>query len=85
MELIDLSGAEYMNCHVLIDWQPMSYVEPNRALMKKMTKGRSRQSDHSRKRQAFISGMSAYRMGGDELAAKRVYLEEWHLRIAENE
>ena len=85
MELIELAGLENMSCHVMVDWQAPVHVERNLVLLKKMTKGRSRQSDHSRKRQAFITGMAVYRMGGDELAAKRLYLEEWHIRISENE
>ena len=50
----------------------------------RVLKGQTSQSEHSRKRQAFITGMSVYRMTAEEKALQRTYVEEWHYRIREN-
>lgn len=86
MESIDLptAGSDLYHFH-LLGLEPTVPPVPNASLMKRMTHGRSRQSAISRKRQAFISGMNAYRMSGDERAAKQAYLDEWHSRMGDNE
>jgi hypothetical protein len=69
----------------LTDWSPTPEFVPTPELLAQAKKIRSRQSEHSRKRQNFITGMSAYRLSNDELSHRREYIEEWHIRISEND
>jgi hypothetical protein len=69
----------------ILDWIEQPKPEPNFALLKKLNKGRSRQSATSKKRQNFITGVSLYRISKEELVLKRIYIEDWHHRIKENE
>ncbi len=85
MELHDIPDMTGSRAYHLVDWRPALPVEAHPELLKKMNKGRSRQSETSRKRQAFITGMGLYRPSADEQARKREYLEEWNLRMLENE
>ncbi len=90
MERIELPHVALEKvCH-LIDWAPTPTITADAQLLKRLTKGRrSRtgiaQSEISRKRQNFISGMSLHRLAGDERQARQHYAEEWRARITENE
>lgn len=69
----------------LLDWSPAPIIKPNHELLRKLNARRSRQSEISRQRQQFITGVSVYRMTKEELESKLAYIEEWHLRMQENE
>lgn len=68
----------------LIDWSRQEPITPQPGLLKKVKAVRSRQSETSRKRQAFISGMNAYRFLGDEAVNRSIYIEEWSVRATDN-
>jgi hypothetical protein len=89
MQLIDLPALTSFFPHHLLDWTPAPALAPNTELLKRLKGGRrSRhgvaQSEHSRKRQGFITGMNSFRLTGDETAARRAYDEDWQWRISEN-
>lgn len=86
MEPIDLPARIDMDLCVILDWHTALPPEANPELLNAMTRGRRSnrgvaQSETSRKRQAFITGMNVYRMSGDEREAKARYMEEWQWRV----
>lgn len=70
---------------MLLDWRPIEAPEPNVTYLAAVRKRRSRQSETSRKRQAFISGMSPDRASNEERKARHAYLDEWQARVDEND
>ncbi len=85
METIRLPEALRIKSIHLVCWQATFVPNPNTELLKAILNQRSRQGRISRKRQAFITGMATNRIPGEERGQRGAYLEEWHIRISDNE
>lgn len=91
MERVDLPRSARPHARHLLDWSPAPELHPDPELLNKLKKGRRSvrngvaQSEISRQRQAFITGMNIYRMSGDEREAKARYIEEWQVRAVSND
>jgi hypothetical protein len=79
-----------LNVRHVIDYRPAPRILPNEEALKKLHSGRRsksgiKQSEHSKKRQNFITGMDADRMSPHEQRLRREYMEEWHARMRGDE
>lgn len=69
--------------HIIIDWHRTPPPEPNHELLAELAKGRKRQSARSKSRVNFIG--ATVKVSPAEVQARKIYLEEWHIRVSENE
>lgn len=83
---VDLPTILRLQERQIISWAPVGHIEPDLVMLSKLHKGpRSRtgkkQSEMSKRRQNFISGVNRQHLGIDERTARRLYQEEWLLRV----
>lgn len=83
MEPLELPRVHIMVSH-LVDWRAQPAPAPNPQLLRELKRARGRQTANSRKKQEFITGMSAYRPSAEEVDARRRYIDEWHARMDES-
>lgn len=92
MEMLDPKDLKVpmLNVHHIIDVTPAPKLQPNLEALKAMKRGRrsltgTRQSEHSKRRQNFITGLNpnGMRLTRVEIIARQQYIEEWNERFRE--
>ena len=78
-----------LNVHHILYCHPSKPLPPNEEMLKKLHNGRrsrfgTRQSEHSKKNQGFITGMDPHRLSLQEQQARRAYMEQWHDSMKED-
>lgn len=78
-----MDDSEELSVRTFLDWSPAPQVEPQPHLLPRNRRS-TRQSEISRKRQAFITGMGR-KPDASEIRARVEYLDDFRYRINEND
>lgn len=81
----DLPMSMDLQSIYILDIEVPAVIEPNVRSLSESTSAPSRQSETSKKRRQFITGVGVHRISHAEIQARREYLDEWYVRASSNE